>query len=291
MQTLAQIRAILEAAGARPKRSLGQNFLIDHNMLRRLADASGVGPGSLVVEVGPGTGTLTEELLARGCEVIACELDDALAATLEARRAGMPSGERLRVVHADCLADKRTLGRALDAELRGRAFALVANLPYGAATPLLMTLMGSHPECGVMAVTVQREAADRLTAGPGSKAFGPLGVLASAVCEIRVIGRLGPECFWPRPDVDSAMVVLRRRERAGHTDPRRLADFAQLLFAHRRKQLGWVLDRIEWPELGVRPGDGRGLTLPDGVSRSWRAEALSVAQIAALCDQITTRTG
>ena len=101
MQTLAQIKSLLDSRGLRPKRSLGQNFLIDHNLIRKLVDASGVAPGDLLLEVGPGTGTMTEELLARGCRVVACELDDALADILRERLGGSECAPRFTLIHRD----------------------------------------------------------------------------------------------------------------------------------------------------------------------------------------------
>ena len=124
MQTLGDIRSILAERGLHPKKALGQNFLHDQNQLRRLIDAAAVGPGDLVLEVGPGTGTLTETLVERGCEVVACELDRDMAAILEDRL-----GDRITLLREDCLGDQRTLSTGVDNALAGRPFSLVANLP------------------------------------------------------------------------------------------------------------------------------------------------------------------
>ena len=166
MQTLSEIRTILAERGLHPKKALGQNFLHDQNQLRRLLEAAEVGAGDLVLEVGPGTGTLTESLLERGCEVIACELDRDLAGILEDRL-----GDRITLIRDDCLADQRTLASAVEDALSGRRFSLVSNLPYGAASPL-MSLLAARRDCLGQWVTIQREVADRLVAGPGSKAYG-----------------------------------------------------------------------------------------------------------------------
>jgi 16S rRNA (adenine1518-N6/adenine1519-N6)-dimethyltransferase len=282
MQTLTQIKSLLESRGMSPKRSLGQNFLIDHNLIRKLVDEAGVGAGDLVLEVGPGTGTLTEELLARGCEVIAAELDDGLAAMLAERRGEIPGGERLTVVHGDCLADKQTLAPALAGALRRRlaargsggmdaGFSLVANLPYGAATPLIMTLLVDWPECRRLAVTIQKEVVDRLMAPARSHDRGALSVVAQATAEIKRVAVLPRECFWPRPEVTSAMVVLARRELPLSADARRLSAGCRVVFAQRRKQLGSVL--------------GRDFPWPEGVLPTMRAEELSVEQ----AEEISTR--
>lgn len=281
VQTLAHIRELLDQHGLRPKRSLGQNFLIDHNLIRKLVDAAAVAAGDLVLEVGPGTGTMTEELLARGADVVACELDDGLAALNRARIPGLDVARRsdghdpFTLVHADCLDGKHALNPGLVDALGARPFRLVSNLPYGAATPLLMTLLTDYPACPLMAVTIQREVADRLMAGPGSKDYGPLGVLAQAMASVERIATAPPECFWPRPDVTSAMVLLRRRDHPLTDNPRRLSEFARTLFGQRRKQLGGTLKGLDWAAVASTP-------VLETVAPTLRAEQLSVEQIVTL---------
>ncbi len=251
MQSVTEIKSLLASHGLTPKKSLGQNFLIDANLVRKLIDASGVGSGDLVLEVGPGTGTLTEGLLERGCEVIASELDDALASLIEDRFAG----QSCTVVRGDCLASKRAISGAVLEAIGGRRFTLVANLPYHAATPLMLRLMTAHPECSGQFVTVQREVAQRLAAKPGTRTYGSISIVAGAVCEVKLLGVLAPSCFWPRPEVTSAMISLIRRAQPLTTDAVALAELCQKLFSSRRKQLGKVLGRdTQWPE-GVRAED------------------------------------
>lgn len=276
MQTLAQIKEMLDEQGLSPKKSLGQNFLTDHNLIRRLIDVSGVGPGDLVLEIGPGTGALTEELLARGCQVLACELDDRLA-DLNRSRLGEMFPETFELVHGDCLASKRAINEELAARLAAREFTMVANLPYGAATPLMLTLLTQWPGCRGQFVTVQREVADRLAAGPGdAKAYGAISVVARSLSTVKKIAVLPRECFWPRPDVTSAMIGLTRCEHPIAGDDSAwwpsMAQITSDLFQTRRKQLGSTLKRmgaqdIQWPE---------------GVSSTDRPEALPTEQIVAL---------
>ncbi len=243
---------MLEERGLAPRKALGQNFLIDKNLITKLIDAAKVHPGDLVLEIGPGTGTLTEAMLSRGCTVIACELDHGLAAMLVERAPSIPNGANLRVIEGDCL-DGRALNPAVAQALGDCPFSLVANLPYNAATPLMMALLLNHPRCDKLAVTIQKEVVDRLVANPGSKDYGTLGILCQALAKVTSIAKLPKECFWPQPDVTSAMVLLERLPIPRTADGAALATFCQSLFSKRRKQLGAILGRaVPWPA-GIRP--------------------------------------
>lgn len=271
MQTLSEIRALLEARGLRPKHRLGQNFLHDKNQLRKLIDAAHVQPGEVVLEVGPGTGTLTEALLERGAEVIACELDPDMSAIVRERL-----GDCVTLIEGDCLESGRRLHPAVLESMRGRAFALVANLPYHAASPLMAALALDHPECRGQFVTIQREVADRLLAEPGTKAYGPLTIIIRALADVERIGVLKPSCFWPPPQVDSAMVSIVPRTGASIAQDERqsFARFVTQLFTKRRKQLGTILGRdraADWWPHGIDP-EQRPETLPvEQVIALWRA--------------------
>lgn len=248
-QSLRRIRELLDARGIRPSKALGQNFLIDANLVRRLVEASGVGPGDTVLEVGPGTGTLTAELLARGCRVVAVELDDELCDLL-LETLGLEHPDRLALIRGDALASKRELNPDAARALGDGPFRLVANLPYQAATPLILTLLADHPRCAGLFVTIQREVADRLTAGPGDGAYGAISVVAGCTARSKRLAVLPPECFWPRPGVTSAMIGLTRLQSPVTPDPRGVAEFCRVLFASRRKQIGPTLRRMgvtEWP--------------------------------------------
>ncbi|MBU3684732.1 MAG: ribosomal RNA small subunit methyltransferase A [Phycisphaerales bacterium] len=255
-QTLSEIRAELDARGIRPKHRFGQNFLHDHNQLRRLVTAAAVRPGELVLEVGPGTGTLTETLLDAGCEVVACELDPDMAKIVRARnrhRLG-PGAAHVMVVEDDCLDGKHALSPALRAALGGRPFVLVANLPYQAATPLMATLLEHHPECRGQFVTIQREVADRLTAAPDTDAWGPIGVTMRMLAEVSMIAVLSPGCFWPAPKVTSAMVAIVPRHEPRPVEPwAPFTAFVQQVFGRRRKQLGAILGRDAVGATGIDP--------------------------------------
>ncbi len=277
MQTLSEIRALLETRGIRPRHRLGQNFLHDHNQIRRLVARARIAPGDRILEVGPGTGTLTEALIDAGATVIASEIDPEMIAILRDRV--VPQGSsRLRIVEGDCLDGKRALSAALTLALAesfaGAPFRLVANLPYHAATPLMILLLTTRPDCVGQFVTIQAEVADRLTATPGSRDYGPLAVFATLLASTELIGSIPPSCFWPAPEVTSALLAIERRTDAPPFDPVALGDFMHTIFSKRRKQLGTTLGRDgPWP-LGVEP--------------SMRPEDLSATQILALMMARTT---
>lgn len=281
-QSLTTIKDLLTSRGLAPKKSLGQNFLVDHNLIRKLADASGIQSGDLALEIGPGTGVLTDELLERGVRVIACELDDGLASLLQDRLASHIASGQFTLVRGDCLDGKR----ALHPELRrllsesGAPFRLIANLPYGAATPLMTNLLLDYPNCSGLFVTVQKEVADRLGAPPDSSDYGPLSVITSSCATVHRVAKLPPECFWPRPDVTSSMVSVIRRPDPLTPSLHDFADFVQAVFEQRRKQLGGILRE----KFSVREP----FAYPAGVSPKSRAENLSPQQLLALLDAVET---
>lgn len=279
MQTLAQIRELLDLAGHGPKKALGQNFLIDRNLVAKLIDSSGVGPGDLALEIGPGTGTLTQGMLERGVRVIACELDSDLSRVLR-ETLGQRFPDTFTLIEGDCLDGKRAMNPEVTRLLADRPFRLVANLPYHAATPLMLILMSRHPACSGMFVTIQQEVVDRLAAHPGTKEFGAISVLAQALGKVERIAKLPPECFWPRPEVTSAMMSW-RRDPGVLIDPEwwvAMGETVQTLFQSRRKQMGKA----------VRQLAGGEIAWPEGVQPSDRVEGLSVAQIEALARAIHT---
>lgn len=262
MQTLAEIKNLLAAAGLSPRKSLGQNFLIDHNLITKLVDAANVQPGELVLEIGPGTGTMTEELLARGAHVIAAEMDRGLCGVLRERFAS--AGDKFTLVEGDCLDGKHKLSDALEERLRSVPCVLVSNLPYDAGTPAMIALLADYPLCRGLFVTIQLEVAQRLMAQPGSDAFGSISILTRCVADMELITKAPPGCFWPQPGVHSAMVAVRKRpepmcERVGE-----FAKWCQKVLEQRRKQLGAVL--------------GRNITFPEGIDPNARAESLTITQ-------------
>ena len=231
MQDIATIKSLLASRGLRPKHRFGQNFLHDPHAMRAILQAADLRPGETVLEVGPGTGTLTECLLEAGARVVACELDRDMASIVRERL-----GERLTLVEGDCLLDKHTVHPAVIEALGPGPFRLVANLPYAAATPLIATLLESHPACEGMVVTIQREVADRLTARPDTSEIGPLTITAQLLAQVERIATLKPGAFWPAPEVNSAVVRL-VPHRPRPALPAALRETVDRAFQQRRKQL------------------------------------------------------
>lgn len=275
-QTLSEIRGLLAAAGLSPRRRFGQNFLFDLNLMRKALGAAEVGPRDVVLEVGPGTGSLTELLLEAGCRVIAVELDRGLAKLLRERCA---SHERLTLIEGDALARKHALNpQIIDALVRAEPDAdgvrkLVANLPYQIATPLVMNLLRSTPPVPLMVFTIQREVAERFDAPPRSAAYGPVSVIAQTLARIDRVAELPAAVFWPKPKVDSIMLRMRRipDARIPVDDLPGFVELVRTVFGQRRKMLRKTLRR--WCDVDV---DVDEISTSAGLSPDARPAELSV---------------
>jgi 16S rRNA (adenine1518-N6/adenine1519-N6)-dimethyltransferase len=270
--TRRQVRDLLDENGLSPSRALGQNFVADPNTVRRIARLARVGPGDRVVEVGAGLGSLTVALAETGAEVTAVEVDRHLLPVL--RSVVEPLG--VRVVEGDAMTldwDRVLGGGAADED----RWALVANLPYNVATPLVLDLLARVPAIDRMLVMVQREVGERLAAAPGSKAYGIPSVKVAYWAEAEVVGRVPATVFVPQPRVESALVRLRRLpEPPVDSDPERLFRLVETAFGQRRKMLRRSLASRVAPaafeRAGVRP-DAR----PEELSlRDWDRLANSV---------------
>ncbi|MEM1355454.1 MAG: 16S rRNA (adenine(1518)-N(6)/adenine(1519)-N(6))-dimethyltransferase RsmA [Planctomycetota bacterium] len=267
-QTLSDIKRLLAEHGLRPKKKFGQNFLHDGNHLAKILQAAVLAPGDLVLEVGPGTGALTERLVEAGARVVAVEIDTDLKPILEQR-----VGDQVAVHFGDALSGKHAINPEVLALLDG-PFKLIANLPYNVASPLIANLALDHPAMSHAVVMVQKEVADRLVAPPGNKQYGTLGVLAQAIFEVHRVCTLSPGCFYPPPTIDSSVVAMARRDRPLCDDPHALSRLLQTLFSKRRKQIGSIL--------------GRDQVLPPGVSADQRPEQLTVEQLCSLTRRFTS---
>jgi len=261
----ADIRRLAEELDVRPTKKLGQNFVHDPNTVRRIVAAAALDPDDVVLEVGPGLGSLTLALLPAARRVVAVEIDPVLAARLPATVADRAPGlaDRLTVVNADAL-------RATAGEL-GQPTALVANLPYNVSVPVVLHLLAELPTMSRALVMVQAEVADRMAAAPGSKVYGVPSVKIAWYAAARRVATVPRSVFWPVPNVDSALVLLTRRP-TPDTDRKALFDLVDAAFAQRRKTLraalaGWAGSADQAAEIltraGVDPG-ARGETLTVG---------------------------
>ncbi|MGH8868283.1 MAG: 16S rRNA (adenine(1518)-N(6)/adenine(1519)-N(6))-dimethyltransferase RsmA [Actinomycetes bacterium] len=270
----ADLRALAASLGLRPTKTLGQNFVVDANTVRRITRTAGLRADDVVLEVGPGLGSLTLALLPTVARVLAVEVDPVLARALPRTVASRAPGlaDRLEVVCADAL--------RLD-DLPGPApTALVANLPYNVAVPVLLHLLGRFGTLTRGLVMVQAEVAERLAAPPGSRVYGVPSVKAAWYADVRRAGAVSRTVFWPAPHVDSGLVALTRRDppptRATRAQVFEVVDAA---FAQRRKTLraalaGWAGSAAAAEEAlraaGIDPGA--------------RGESLDVAAFARLAE-------
>ncbi|MDQ6849926.1 MAG: 16S rRNA (adenine(1518)-N(6)/adenine(1519)-N(6))-dimethyltransferase RsmA [Actinomycetota bacterium] len=235
---LGEIRALAADLGLRPRKALGQNFVHDANTIRRIVRTADLQPGETVLEIGPGLGSLTLGLLDAGHVVTAIEIDPVLAGALPATVSARFPAASLSVVSADAL-------RITD--LPGQPpTALVANLPYNVAVPVVLHLLEVVPTLSSALVLVQAEVADRLAAAPGSRVYGIPSVKTAWYAAASRAGAIARTVFWPAPNVDSGLVRLVRR-RAPATSATRAQVFAVIdaAFAQRRKMLrsalaGWA---------------------------------------------------
>ncbi|MDX3096786.1 16S rRNA (adenine(1518)-N(6)/adenine(1519)-N(6))-dimethyltransferase RsmA [Streptomyces sp. ME01-24h] len=271
----ADIRELAAALGVRPTKQRGQNFVIDANTVRRIVRTADVRPEDVVVEVGPGLGSLTLALLEVAEQVTAVEIDDVLAAALPSTVAARLPGRagRFALVHSDALRVEELPGPP--------PTALVANLPYNVAVPVLLHMLATFPSIERTLVMVQSEVADRLAAGPGSKVYGVPSVKAAWYAEVKRAGAIGRNVFWPAPNVDSGLVSLVRRKEPLVTTASREQVFAVVdaAFAQRRKTLraalaGWAGSAAAAEEALVAAG----------VSPQARGESLTVEQFAAIAE-------
>jgi len=262
MQTKRQIRDLLSSSGVFPNKRLGQHFLIDLNLMRLLVDSANIQKDDVVLEVGCGTGSMTEALAEKAGRVICVELDKNLS---EIAAMQLARSENIEIINTDILESKNTLSqivtKALDLagkKCPGRML-LVANLPYSAASPVIMNLITGPTIADCMYVTVQKEVADRMTASPGSSHYGILSIFLAAAGDVKTIRTLKPAVFWPQPQVDSAMVCfVRNQAKSDRIENMELfSEIVHLFMGHRRKTLlacsklacGRLAEITNWPEI------------------------------------------
>ncbi|WP_318306163.1 16S rRNA (adenine(1518)-N(6)/adenine(1519)-N(6))-dimethyltransferase RsmA [Amycolatopsis solani] len=266
----AEIRGLAAELDVRPTKKLGQNFVHDPNTVRRIVELARVGPDDVVLEVGPGLGSLTLGLLATGARVVAVEIDPKLAARLPetvAERAA-EAADRLTVVGADAL-------RVANGDLPGGPTALVANLPYNVAVPVVLHLLAEVPSLRSGLVMVQTEVADRMAAGPGSRIYGVPSVKLAWYGPARKVAAVPRSVFWPVPNVDSALVAFERADETASADRDGLFSLVDAAFSQRRKTLRAAL--AGWAGSAERAGE---LLTAAGIDPKTRGEQLDVHDFA-----------
>jgi len=272
----AEVRLLAEGLDLRPTKQRGQNFVIDPNTVRRIVRESGITGADVVVEVGPGLGSLTLALLDVADRVVAIEVDDKLAALLpETVAAYAPDrADRFEVVRDDALRVTALPGPP--------PTALVANLPYNVSVPVLLHLMALLPSLEHGLVMVQSEVADRLAARPGSKTYGIPSVKAAWYADLRRAGAIGRNVFWPAPNVDSGLVAWTRRDPPVTTATReQVFAVVDAAFAQRRKALRGALRALA----GSAEAASAALAAA-GVDPLARGESLSVEQFARIAEAL-----
>lgn len=272
--TPADVRTLAERFGVRPTKTLGQNFVIDHGTVRRIVRVAGVTDEDVVVEVGPGLGSLTLALLPHVRHVTAIEVDPTLAEALPGTIADHAPDltDRLTVVPADAMRVKELPGP--------EPTALVANLPYNVSVPVLLHLLELLPGVRRVLVMVQSEVADRITAQPGGRIYGVPSAKVAWYAAARRAGTVGRSVFWPAPNVDSGLVeLLRRPEPATSATREEVFAAVDAAFAQRRKTLRAAL--TGWA--GSAPAAEEALRAA-GVDPRARGESLTVEQFAAIAE-------
>lgn len=271
---------LFKAHGFYPRSDLGQNFLIDINLIEFAVRAAELAPDDVVLEVGPGTGGMTTFMAKEAGHVISVEIDKRMyALALKATE----DCDNVTLLNQDILKNKNKLApevtdlvKAELAKRPGAQFKLVANLPYSVATPVISNLVASDLPWQKMVCTIQLELGERMIAEPGTSQYGALSVWLQAQTSTKIIRRLGPKVFWPRPKVNSAIVSLWRHDRRGDRidDKPFFLDFLRRMFHHRRKRLRRVLVGMYSKQLSKSDVDE--VLAAAGHDQETRAETLDV---------------
>lgn len=263
-----QIKDILERHGFNFSKALGQNFLIDGNIVRKIRIAAGVDKNTNVLEIGPGIGTLTEELASSAKRVVAVELDERLKPILEET---LSDFENVKVIFSDVL--KLDLKEMIEREFNGERISVVANLPYYVTTPILEKLFESDLPIDLITVMVQKEVALRMTAKPGSKDYSSLSVFIKFYSEPKIEFKVPNTVFMPKPKVDSAVVKM-ELDKKYDVNRELFFKIVKAAFSKRRKTIINALSSYE--DLGIQKDDIRGVLILADIDENKRAEDLSI---------------
>ena len=263
------------------RKKFGQNFLIDASVVEEIIDAAGISEEDTVLEIGPGIGTMTQYLAERAGKVIAVEIDRALIPILEDT---LSAYDNVKVINDDIL--KVDLNRLSEEENGGRPIKVVANLPYYITTPIIMALLEKEVPLESITIMVQKEVAERMKTGPGSKDYGALSLAVQYYAEPVIVTEVPPHCFMPRPGVSSMVIRLDRYKEPPVTpkDPDKMFKLVRASFNHRRKTLSNGLSTD--PSLGLSRERVTEALEKMGLPVDIRGEKLDLAQFAELSDQL-----
>ncbi|MCH2178542.1 MAG: 16S rRNA (adenine(1518)-N(6)/adenine(1519)-N(6))-dimethyltransferase RsmA [Mariniblastus sp.] len=292
-QTISYLTRRFREVGLNPNARHGQNFLIDLNLIELLANSAKLTPDDVVLEIGTGTGSLTALLASQAARVITVEIDGYL---YQMAREELEDFSNVTMLRQDALKNKNRFdSRVIEAvhqalaEVDGSVFKLAANLPYNVATPIISNLLRCEIIPASMTVTIQKELADRIMAGPNSKDYGALSVWIQSLCDVELIRVMSPKVFWPRPKVESAILHIEHRpdKRSQIPDVEFFHQFVRSMFFHRRKFLRSVAvaafkNQLTKPQVD-EVLDEMGLG-PDA-----RTEQLSVGQMQKMCELFRLR--
>ncbi|MEX1231185.1 MAG: 16S rRNA (adenine(1518)-N(6)/adenine(1519)-N(6))-dimethyltransferase RsmA [Planctomycetaceae bacterium] len=294
-QTRSYLMKLFAEHGFHPRGDLGQNFLIDLNLMEYIVRAAGLQPSDVVLEIGAGTGGMTSMMAPQVSRVLSIEIDTNMYAM--AREATEPF-ENVTLLRTDVLKNKNrfsplvveTLQEIL-AEAPDPEFKLVANLPYNVATPVISNLVASDLPWSVMVVTIQWELAQKMAAKHGDSGYGALAVWLQSQCRVKILKKVKPTVFWPRPQVDSAIVRLEPLENPPTKidDRRFFHDFIRRLFSQRRKLLRTVLIGMYKKQLSKTQIDQ--LLADEGMDENARAENLDIPRLIALSNRFRQEVG
>lgn len=264
------------------QKKFGQNFLIDTHVLEKIIKSAGVSEEDCVLEIGPGIGTMTQYLAEHARQVVAVEIDRNLIPILEETLADY---ENVKIINEDIL--KVDIKRLAEQYNGGRPIKVVANLPYYITTPIIMGLFESDVPIDNITVMVQKEVADRMQEGPGSKDYGALSLAVQYYAEPEIVANVPPNCFIPRPNVGSAVIRLTRHKEmpVPVKDPKLMFKLIRASFNQRRKTLQNGLNNS--PELPYSKEQVAAALETMGLSPSVRGEALTLEQFARLADLLS----
>ena len=272
---------ILQKYNFRIQKKYGQNFLIDTGVLNRIVDAAEITGEDCVLEIGPGIGTMTQYLAERAGEVVAVEIDKNLIPILKDTLSGY---DNVTLINEDIL--KVDISKIVEEKNGGRPVKVVANLPYYITTPIIMGLFESHVPLQSITVMVQKEVAERMQVGPGTKDYGALSLAVQYYAKPEIVANVPPNCFIPRPNVGSAVIRLIRYEEppVQVADETRLFALIRAAFNQRRKTLVNALSNA--PELGITKEQASEALERLALSDTIRGEALTLEQFALLAGEL-----